>query len=86
MSASLNNGTITFGDGTIQSTKTPTITSAFTNDSGYTNNSSVAATYVTKANAVGSVTANLNHNFALTWRDVNGNVIGSAGFNCNCNC
>ena len=27
---------ITFGDGTTQTTKTPAVTSAFTNDSGYT--------------------------------------------------
>ena len=35
MGTQLNNGTIIFGDGTVQSTKTPSNVSAFTNDSVY---------------------------------------------------
>ena len=56
MSAQLGNGSVTFGDGSVQTTKTPTIVSAFTNDSNYTTVSAVSATYATKVAAVHSMT------------------------------
>ena len=87
MSTLLGNGTITFGDGTVQSTATPANVSAFTNDSGYTTKSNLDPVYSTIAAAGagfawgGSVMA-----VQLQWYNIAGTQIGSASFNCNCNC
>ena len=86
MSAQLGNGSVTFGDGSVQTTKTPTIVSAFTNDSNYTTISAVSATYATKATAVASMTCGGSANINIYYYDVNGNYIGQANGNCNCNC
>jgi len=88
-STTLGNGSVTFGDGTVQTTKTPSVVSAFTNDNGFIISSAVSATYATKSNAIGSIEAYGNGGHmavGLTWYDINGNTIGSGYWNCNCNC
>ena len=76
---------ITFGDGTTQTTKTPTVTSAFTNDSGYTTDASIVGTYTQIPQA-------LHHwgwsgyYLGITTYNKAGQVISSQSFNCNCNC
>lgn len=85
MSTSLNNGTITFPDGTTQSTKTPTVTSAFTNDSGYLTDASISSTYSTKAQA-GYNWSWSGYDLTINTYNVNGGLIASQSFNCNCNC
>ena len=87
MSAILGNGNITFGDGTVQSTKTPTNVSAFTNDSVYMTPTTVANTYASKTQAVGSFAiAALGYSITLYIDNIYGTHIGGGGFNCNCNC
>ena len=87
MSAILGNGTITFGDGTVQSTKTPTNISAFTNDSGYTTQAAQDATYATIGTAVSGFSwGGSGMALQLQWYNVDGGQIGAANFNCNCNC
>ncbi len=87
MSTRLGNGNITFGDGTVQSTATPTIVSAFTNDGVYLTPSDVAATYAAKTQTVGSFAiVQLGYSMTLYLDDINGNHIGGGFFNCNCNC
>jgi len=85
MTTSINNGIVTFGDGSTQSTKTPTVVSAFTNDSGYTTNATIAATYATQAQA-GYNWAWSGYNLSINTYNVNGGLIASQSFNCNCNC
>jgi hypothetical protein len=58
MASTLGNGTLTFGDGTVQSTKTPTVISAFTNDSAYLTNANVSSSYATITNTVYRFTSN----------------------------
>ena len=89
MSTQIGNGNITFGDGTIQTTKTPTAISAFTNDSVFVSKANVAATYATKANTVGSIyvyTESSNGYDSFSWNNINGTSLGSGFANCNCNC
>ena len=85
MTTSLNNGTITFGDGTTQSTKTPTVTSAFTNDSGYVTDANISPTYATIAQA-GYNWSWSGYYLAINTYNVDGGLIASQAFNCNCNC
>lgn len=85
MTTSINNGSITFADGTVQSTKTPTVTSAFINDSGYVTASTVSGTTPLKSQA------GYNWSWAGYYMYVNtynvfGGLIASQSFNCNCNC
>lgn len=87
MSAQLGNGTITFGDGTIQTTKTPTVVSAFTNDSGYTTKAAMDPTYSTIAQAATAFSwAISGMALQMQWYNVNGTLTGNVAFNCNCNC
>lgn len=87
MASTLGNGNITFGDGTIQSTKTPTVVSAFTNDSGFITNASVSSTYATIGTAVSAITSGgAASSYQLNWYNQNGSLIGSNYWNCNCNC
>ena len=87
MSAQLGNGTVTFGDGTVQSTKTPTNISAFTNDQNYLTSAVAGATYATRLNAMSSVAAQAQRRFQLYYYDVNGTYMGTTQVsNCNCNC
>jgi hypothetical protein len=87
MASTLGNGTLTFGDGTVQSTKTPTVISAFTNDSAYLTNATVAASYATITNTVYRFTSNgAGGSGSINWYNVNGTYMGSYGWNCNCNC
>jgi len=86
MAATLGNGSVTFGDGTVQTTKTPIVTSAFTNDSNYVTTSYVAANYTTKTNAAYSFQGHGDKDFGINWYDVTGTLMGSTYFNCNCNC
>jgi hypothetical protein len=87
MSAQLGNGTVTFGDGTVQSTKTPTNISAFTNDQNYLTSAVANATYATKLNAMSSVAAQAQRTFQLYYYDVHGTYMGTTQVsNCNCNC
>ena len=85
MSTSLNNGTITFPDGTTQSTKTPTVTSAFTNDSGYLTDGDISPTYSTIA-AAGYNWSWSGYSLSITTYNKDGGTIASQSFNCNCNC
>jgi hypothetical protein len=85
MSVQLGNGSITFSDGTVQSTKTPTVTSAFTNDSGYVTSSSVASTYATIAQAGYNWSWSGYYMYINTY-NVDGGLVASQSFNCNCNC
>jgi hypothetical protein len=97
MSAILGNGTITFGDGSIQTTKTPTNVSAFTNDSGYTTATNMDGTYATKAAAPTYFntydpwghpqTVDYNsEGINIAWYNVSGTLLSSITLNCNCNC
>lgn len=87
MSATLGNGIVTFGDGTIESTKTPTNVSAFTNDSGYTTLTAQSPTHA-KIGETGNHFTWGGSGMALTlyYYDINGNYMGSMVGNCNCNC
>ena len=87
MSAQLSNGNIIFGDGTVQSTKTPTVVSAFTNDSGYTTQAAMAPTYSTIGQTAYAFSwGGGNMALQMQWYDVNGTQMQSVSFNCNCNC
>jgi len=87
MSATLGNGTVTFGDGTVQTTKTPANVSAFTNDSSYLIPSLAAATWAKIPNAIHSVTGSASRNGVLYYYSITGVQLGTAGpWNCNCNC
>ena len=86
MSVKIDNGTITFGDNTVQSTKTPTVVSAFTNDQLWTTTSAVAAKYATKANTGYSVTGGAGRRFNLYCYTYNGVLTSQINSNCNCNC
>ena len=87
MSAKLGNGNITFGDGTVQTTATPTVVSAFTNDSGYTTKAAMDTTY-SKIGQTAYAFSWGGSGMALQmqWYDVNGTLMQSVAFNCNCNC
>ena len=74
MSTVLNNGTVTFGDGTIQTTKTPTVTSAFTNDTSWTTSTEVAAKYATKAATGYTVTGGASRRFNLYTYSLTGEI------------
>ena len=85
MTTSLNNGIVTFGDGSTQSTKTPTVTSAFTNNSGYVTDANISPTYST------IVQAGYNWNWSgytlsINTYNIDGGLIASQSYNCNCNC
>ena len=86
MAATLGNGDITFGDGTIQSTTTPTIVSAFTNDSSWTTSSALAGTYAAKATTAYSITGGAGRRFNLYLYTVTGVLTSQINSNCNCNC
>ena len=86
MTTSLNNGIITFGDGTTQSTKTPTVTSAFTNDSSWTTSSAVAATYAARASAAYTIAGGAGRRFNLYLYTYTGVLTSQINSNCNCNC
>jgi hypothetical protein len=86
MSAILGATGITFGDGTIQTTKTPTVISAFTNDSLYATSTYVSTNYATLAQSAGSIGFNTGYGVTIQGLDINGNVIFGGFYNCNCNC
>ena len=87
MSAKLGNGNITFGDGTVQSTKTPTVVSAFTNDSGYTTKAVMDSDYSTIGQTAYAFSwGGSGMALQMQWYDVNGTLMQSVAFNCNCNC
>lgn len=86
MSTILGDGSVTFGDGTVQTTKTPTVVSAFTNDSSWTTSSAVAATYATRTNAAYSITGGAGRRFNLYLYTYTGVLTSQINSNCNCNC
>ena len=87
MTARLGNGSIIFGDGSVQTTKTPANVSAFTNDRGYITNSSVSPTYATIGQAMNAFSwGGSGMALQLQWYNVDNQQIGAANFNCNCNC
>lgn len=93
MTTQLNNGSITFGDGSIQTTKTPTVTSAFSNDSGYQTISGADAIYSQRATPVRYVNGSSaapnggSRPGGFNYYDINGTYLGTTGYwNCNCNC
>lgn len=87
MSVILGSTGITFPDATTQTTKTPTVVSAFTNDAGYVTSSALSS-YATRAQAVGSLgTYSNGHGGNVVGYNINGTLItDSGGINCNCNC
>ena len=86
MSATLGNGSITFGDGTTQSTTTPTVVSAFTNDSDWTTVSALSSTYAAKATTAYSITGGASRRFNLYLYTATGVLTSQINANCNCNC
>lgn len=86
MSTILGNGSITFGDGTVQSTKTPTTISSFTNDLNWTTTSAVASTYATKNNTAYSISGGAGRRFNLYLYTTTGTLTSQINSNCNCNC
>ena len=87
MSAQLGNGTVRFGDGTVQSTKTPSNVSAFTNDSVYLTPTTANVTYAKQAEAAGSINCpNPGYGLTIWLTNINGTNISGGLFNCNCNC
>jgi hypothetical protein len=85
MSAIIGATGITFGDGTVQTTKTPAVVSAFTNDSGYILDSSISGTYTQIPQALYSWGWS-GYALSITTYNVAGQAITSQSFNCNCNC
>lgn len=86
MSITLNTTGITFGDGTTQATKTPTVISAFTNDSGYATSASLSATYATPAQTASNFSVSSGYSIYITLNNINGTAIYGGSYNCNCNC
>lgn len=86
MSTTLNTTGITFGDGSTQATKTPTVISAFTNDSGYATSASLSATYATPAQTASYFSFSSGRSVYLTLNNINSTVIYGGSYNCNCNC
>jgi hypothetical protein len=87
----IGNGSITFGDGTVQSTKTPTVVSAFTNDSNYALAPALLAKYAEKDWAIHSMgidgtSGSGEFRFYTYTVDTNGAAYQSFFANCNCNC
>ena len=90
MSAILGNGSITFGDGTVQTTKTPTNISSFTNDLSYITTANLSSTYAARSTAAASMyhtdegnERGTTHSF---WYNLNGTQLGEYVTMCNCNC
>ena len=93
MATIIGNGNITFGDGSIQTTKTPTNVSAFTNDSNYVVNSDVSGVYAPRLSAAVYFydTKGAKGAMNLYWYNIYGTLQGSSRqsgitANCNCNC
>lgn len=82
----MGNGTITFGDGTVQSTTTPLVVSAFSNDANWTTMSAVAATYAARATTGYTVTGGASRRFNLYLYTLTGVLTSQINSNCNCNC
>lgn len=86
MTVKIENGSITFSDGTTQTTATPTVISAFTNDSSWVTQAAVGAKYQTKANTGYSVGGGAGRRFNLYVYTYNGTLTSQINSNCNCNC
>ena len=86
MAATLNSTGITFGDGTSQSTKTPTAISAFTNDSSYATSAGVSANYALKSQTLNYFGFDSGYSVTLQLKNISGAVIYGGAYNCNCNC
>ena len=86
MSATLNNSGIVFGDGTTQTTKTPTTISSFTNDSGYVTSANVSATYALKTESANYFNFDTGYGVTIQLLNQSGSVIYGGFYNCNCNC
>lgn len=81
-----NSGSITFGDGTVQTTKTPTNVSAFTNDSGWVTSSSLASSYAAKSTTAYSIAGGASRRLSLSFYTMTGVNTSGISANCNCNC
>jgi hypothetical protein len=80
---------ITFGDGTVQLTKTPANVSAFTNNATYVPGATAANIYARRNETVGSTygyVTNTNGVLRTYWYDYHQVLIGQSVANCNCNC
>ena len=86
MSATLTSAGITFGDGTTQTTTTPTVISAFTNNSGFLTSANVAASYATLAQTATYFGFDTGYSVYITLNNINSTVIYGGSYNCNCNC
>jgi len=89
MSTILGATGIKFGDGTIQTTKTPAVVSAFTNDAAYSISSDLHIKYAERSWAIhnfGIAGTGGSGTFHFYWYNLNGTQLGSASANCNCNC
>ena len=85
MSVILGATGITFGDGTVQITNTPTVVSAFTNDGVYITDSAISPTYTPLTGALYNW-AWSGYYLGINTYNVTGGLISSQAFNCNCNC
>jgi hypothetical protein len=86
MGTTLSSSGITFGDGSTQTTKTPTVISNFTNDRGFLTSLTVAATYATPAQTATNFGFDTGYGVVLQLQNINGTVIYGGFYNCNCNC
>lgn len=86
MSAILTSAGVTFGDGSTQTTTTPTVISAFTNDSGFLTSATVAANYATLAQTATNFGFDTGYGVVLELLNQSGTVIYGGYYNCNCNC
>ncbi len=100
MAITLGNGSITFGDGTAQTTKTPTVISAFSNDSGFFTAATASSRYAIKTNVIGRIFPlpsqgggngggggySFNGNMQIFAYNAYNVDVGGFSVNCNCNC
>ena len=86
MGTTLSSSGITFGDGSTQTTKTPTVISNFTNDRGFLTSLTVSANYAAKSETANNFGFDTGYGVVLQLNDINGNVIYGGYYNCNCNC
>lgn len=86
MSATLTSAGITFGDGTTQTTTTPTVISAFTNDSNYITTAVASSTYALKSQSANYFGFDTGFSCTIQLLNQSGSVIYGGFYNCNCNC
>jgi len=86
MSAILTSTGVTFGDGSTQTTTTPTVISAFTNDSNYITTAVAAANYAALSQTATNFGFDTGYGVVIQLLNQSGTVIYGGYYNCNCNC